>query len=484
MRPTNSQMDLWPSYGLEMNWNTVFNGSKAGEAFQPPSSKLTAMGACYEPSNHGFNGPLATCVSPHMVTGDVHDIFNATFKALGIPPRCDLNGGELRGFAMQMTTQDGNADVREDAARAYYYPFEDRPNLRAMVQTTGTRILWSKSKHSKGKGNTDKAIIATGVEIINQAGEIAVVHANREVILSAGAIRTPAILEHSGIGNANILSQFAIPTIIDLPAVGENFQDQSVLAVSATFSSRNYTGFPVFVAHTSLTDLFGNQTSTIYEQTLAKIPEYAAQIAASNHNSSTAATQELILKSQLDLLMHTNTPASEIAPIALANALYTVFWPLHPFSRGSIHISSTNASTPPTIDSRFLTIDFDLHLAIATLKFIRNKFLTTPPLSSIIDPLTITPDFSLVPANASDEEWMNWIRVNGSVAPNSHHLGTCAMLPRERGGVVDNEFRVYGTGNVRVVDMSVVPVQVAGHSTALLYGIAEWAARKIRKDIG
>lgn len=471
MRPTSSQMDLWPSYGLEMDWNILFKGSKAGEAFQPPSSELTAMGACYEASNHGFDGPLATCVSPHMVTGDLHNIFNSTFKALGIPPRCDLNGGELRGFAVQMTTQDGNADIREDAARAYYYPFEGRPNLVAMVHTTGTRILWS--KHNKG----DKAI-ATGVEITNQAGEVAVVHAKREVVLSAGAIRSPAILEHSGVGNPSILSQFSIPTIIDLPAVGENFQDQTVFAVSAV-SKRNFPGFPVFVAHTSLHDLFGNQSSTVYELTLAKIPDYAAQIAASNGGSSTSATQERILKSQLDLLMHSSTPASEIVPLVIGEAIAGVFWPLQPFSRGSVHIASTNTSAPPAIDGRFLSMDFDRQVTVATAKFVR-QFLTTEPLSSMVDLATIQPSFGLVPRNASDEAWMEWIRVNGSLAPNYHHLGTCAMLPREMGGVVDNEFRVYGTNNVRVVDMSVVPVQVAGHSTALLYGIAEWAAQKIR----
>jgi choline dehydrogenase-like flavoprotein len=471
MRPASSQIDIWPSYGLEINWNALFNSSKTGEAFQPPSSRLTAMGACYEESSHGFDGPLTVRITPHMMTGDVHTVFNSTFKALGIPPRCDLNGGDLRGFAVQMQTQDEHLDVREDAARAYYYPFEGRPNLMAMVNTTGTRILWS--THSTG----NKAI-AAGVETINQAGEIATIHANREVVLSAGAIRSPAILEHSGVGNPSILSQFSIPVIIDLPAVGENFQDQTTLGILAS-STHNYTGFPVFVAHTSLQDLFGNQTSTIYQSTLARIPEYAANIAASNHGASTSATQERILKSQLDLLMHGNTPASEIAPLALENAIGAVFWPLQPFSRGSVHIASANASAPPAIDGRFLSIDFDGQVAVATAKFVR-EFLITEPVSSIVDVATIQPSFELVPKDASDEVWLEWIRVNGSLAPNYHHLGTCAMLPRDMGGVVDNDFRVYGTGNVRVVDMSMVPVQVAGHSTALIYGIAEWAARKMK----
>lgn len=470
MRPTSSQVNLWPSYGLEIDWNVLFNASKSGEAFQAPSHKLAALGACYEEGSHGFDGPLATCVSPHMGRSDLHTIFNSTFKALGISPQCELNGGELRGFAVQTTTQDGIADIRADAARAYYYPFERRPNLVAIVNTTGTRIIWS----TRTQGDN---VIATGVEVINQQGEIAIISARREVVLAAGAIRSPAILEHSGIGNPSILKRYSIDPIIELPAVGENFQDQTVLAITAS-STRNYTDFPSFVAHTSLQDLFGNQTRAIYQSTLARIPEYAAQISAMNRGASTTATQERILRSQLDLLLDGNTPTSEIAPLALGNAIGSVFWPLQPFSRGSVHIASTNASAPPSIDGRFLSIDFDRDVCIATAKFVR-RFLTTEPVSDIVDMATIQPSFDLVPSNASDEVWMEWIRTKGSLAPNYHHLGTCAMLPRDMGGVVDNDFKVYGTSNVRVVDMSVVPVQVAGHSTALIYGIAEWASQKI-----
>ena len=459
MRPSSSQMNLWPSYGLEINWDILFNSSKKGEAFQPPSSELTAIGACYETEDHGFDGPLATCVSPHMITGEIHDIFNSTWKALGIPPRCDINGGDLHGFAVQVVTQDGIADVREDAARGYYYPFEDRTNLVAIVNTTGTRIIWSGD--NKGKP------VATGVEVVNQAGEVSIINVDHEVILSAGAIRSPAILEHSGVGNPEILNDFSIPTTVDLPAVGENFQDQTTLGIVASFT-KNYTGFPVFVAHASLHDLFGNQTSEIYHSTLAKIPEYAAQIAASNRGASTAETQESILRSQLELLMYSNTPTSEIAPLPFGPALATVFWPLQPFSRGSVHITNANASIPPAIDARFLSIDFDGKVAVATAKFVR-EFFTTAPVSSVIDEATIQPSFELVPKDASEEVWLEWIKANGSLEANYHHLGTCAMLPKSMGGVVDNDFRVYGTENVRVVDMSVVPVQVAGHSESPIY---------------
>jgi choline dehydrogenase-like flavoprotein len=153
----------------------------------------------------------------------------------------------------------------------------------------------------------------------------------------------------------------------------------------------------------------------------------------------------------------------------------TIHADLQPLSRGSVHIDSTDKTTQPTIDPKFFQFDFDGQIAVATARFIR-KFLTTAPLSDIVNASTLNPSFELVPEDASDDVWLGWIKTKSSYQPNYHHLGTCAMLPRRTGGVVDNDFRVYGTKNVRVVDLSVVPLQVAGHSTSLLYGIAECAS--------
>lgn len=472
MRPSSSQIDLWSSLGLDIDWNVLFNSSTKGEHFQPPSPAQTLLGACYEQTDHGFSGPLTTCISPHMTGGDIHDIFNTTFKKLGVSPRCDFNGGDLRGFGVQMVTQDGIADVREDAARAYYYPVMDRKNLIIMVNTTATRITWAEDRSS---------VLADGVEILSQTGEVSTVHADHEVILSAGAIRSPAILEHSGIGNAVVLARQSIDVKVDLPAVGENFQDQTTMAIVAT-ALQNHSEFPVFVAHTSLQDLFGDGTSALYQSTLAKLPEYAATIAEQNQGASSAAVQERLLRSQLDLLWDSNTPASEIAPVAITNFIGGVFWPLQPFSRGSVHINSTNSTMPPAINPNFFQADFDQQVAIATAKFVR-RFFTTSPASALIDATTLAPSFGLVPEDADDEVWLNWLQSNSSLAPNYHHLGTCAMLPKDMGGVVDNDFRVYGTENVRVVDLSVLPFQVAGHSMAVLYGVAEWAAEKFRRKL-
>ena len=472
MRPASSQIDLWRSIGLDLDWSILFDASRRTEHFDPPSADLVRLGASFEASAHGFNGPLLTCVSQHMPTSQIHETFNETFKALGIPPRHEFCGGQLRGFGVQATAQDDTLDIREDAARAYYYPIMDRPNLVVLVNTTATRILWAPQDRSGADA------VASGAEAVAKNGETVQIFANREVIVSAGAIRSPSILEQSGVGNPSVLAKQSIDVKISLPAVGENFQDQSVSIVTAQ-TAQVFTGFPVFVANIGLQDLLGSNASGFYNATKAKLASYAATIASQNGGASDASVQEYLLRTQLDLLMRSNTPVSELAPIALLDYIEIAFWPLQPFSRGSVHINSRNKTAPPALDAKYFQLDIDNHLMAATARFAR-KLLTTPPLSTIVNVSTITPSFTTVPEDASDAVWMDWINEKPNYGPNCHHLGTCTMLPKCFGGVVDNDYRVYGSANVRVVDLSVVPLQIAGHSTAPLYGIAELAAAKIK----
>lgn len=448
MRPARDQIDLWPSLGLEIDWDILFNNSKKGEHFQIPSQRLVDLGAEYESSAHGFNGPLSTCISPHITTTDLNDIFTESMQAVGIPHRAEFNGGDLRGAGIQQATQDSIADVREDAARAYYYPIAgERPNLSVMINTTGLRIIWQ-------DGPCEDAV-AAGVEIRSQDGVVRTVSANKEVILSAGALRSPVILERSGIGNPSILNQHSIDVKVELRAVGENLQDQPTLSIVGP-SYRNETGFPAYVAHVSMRDLFGKETDAVYAATLAKLPGYANKIAEYNDGASSASSQERLLKSQLDLLYSSNTPAVEIVPLAIANFAGTVFWVHQPFSRGSVHIGSLDSDNP-RIDTKLFDLDFDGTLSIAAAKWIL-KFLDTPPVSGILNGSALTPNLGL---EDSDAIWLDWMK--NVTEPNYHHMGTCAMLPKELGGVVDNNFKVYGTQNVRVVDLSIVFTQIAGH---------------------
>ena len=114
-----------------------------------------------------------------------------TWANLGIPHNFGVNGGSVRGFTVWQSTMDREKNVREVAARAYYYPIENRPNLHVFLNTTANRITW---KDCEGA-------VANGVEVSHQNGTVGTLAARKEVILSAGSLRSPAILELSGIGN-------------------------------------------------------------------------------------------------------------------------------------------------------------------------------------------------------------------------------------------------------------------------------------------
>jgi choline dehydrogenase-like flavoprotein len=135
----------------------------------------------------------------------------------------------MRSFSIFPVTIDFDNYVREDAARAYYWPFSSRPNLSVLTNSFLNRIVW------KTGATTDSTnlVIASSVEVTFANGTVGVVGATQEVVVSAGALKTPGILELSEIGNPTILSQNGIHALANLPTVGENLQDQITTTIGA-----------------------------------------------------------------------------------------------------------------------------------------------------------------------------------------------------------------------------------------------------------
>lgn len=215
------------------------------------------------------------------------------------------------------------------------------------------------------------------------------------------------------------------------------------------------------------------------------IPSFAQTISTAIDSAISPTSLEKLLTLQYDLLKSGVTNAESIVESTVmfglgpTNLLVTPFWLLMPFSRGNVHITSPDPKVFPAINPNFFLVSFDLDVQVAIAKWTR-KFWATEPMKSLVVS-EVTPGFDVLPANATDAEWAQWIKT--STASNSHPLGTAAMLPRELGGVVDERLRVYGTGNVRVVDASVMPFQVSGHLSGTIYAIAEKAAVMIKEDV-
>jgi choline dehydrogenase-like flavoprotein len=155
----------------------------------------------------------------------------------------------------------------------------------------------------------------------------------------------------------------------------------------------------------------------------------------------------------------------------------------HALSRGSIHIQSPDSKTAPVIDPRYLSHPVEVEVLVTALD-LAQKLATTQPLSGMLKDNTegkgkrIQPAFGVAPAEGLTLEKAREL-VKATCSTCAHPIGTCAMLPREDGGVVDADLKVYGTSNLRVVDASIFPLHVRGNIASLVYAVAEKAATLI-----
>ena len=155
-------------------------------------------------------------------------------------------------------------------------------------------------------------------------------------------------------------------------------------------------------------------------------------------------------------------------------------WNLLPFSRGTVMITSADAFVKPQINVNYFSVDIDLDIQVASSKLVRQLF-KTAPLSSLSTGES-QPGFSTVPDpnndGGSDQDWKNWVW--SSFNPVQHPIATCAMMRKDLGGVVDGRLKLYGASNVRIVDASIMPMQISAHLSSTLYAIAEKVADMIK----
>ncbi|KAI1107184.1 putative GMC oxidoreductase [Jackrogersella minutella] len=470
IRGDKSQFDAWESLGNDgWNWDTLYPYFKQVERFSPPTAAQKTAGASFDPEYHGEDGLLTTGYPFELLNGTLYKSAQQAWETLGFPLNPDVNGGETRGFDVWPQTLDRDANIREDAARAYYYPIEQRPNLE-IIKGTVVKLTWA---NSSTNGST---LSAGGVEYRNTDGQTATITASKEVILSAGALRSPLILERSGVGNPNILEKYGIATKVDLSGVGEHVQDQPNTALEYS-SNLDVTGTVPYATFVTAQDIFGNQTSAIAAATNTKLSEWAQKVSDANNGVISTSQLEKIFRIQHDLIFKENITIAETLTSGSGNILISAFWTLLPFSRGSVHIKSAEDTDDPAIDPEYFLIDFDTIVQTGIGRLSQELWYTNPMNDYVVS--CLVPGDEALPRNATDAQWTTFFA--SILSPNHHPIGSASMMSRELGGVVDPALKVYGTSNVRVVDASVLPMQISGHLTATLYAVAERAAELIKK---
>ncbi|KAF9043199.1 glucose oxidase [Panaeolus papilionaceus] len=479
-RGLNAQYDSWQTLlepsesGVGWNWQGLWSYMKKSETFSPPNSDQASKGAQSINSYHGFSGPVQVTFPNQMYGGPQQTAFVNTLVGLtGINHYKDLNGGTPNCVSITpLSINWHDSDHRSSSIMAYLTPVEGvRTNWLTLTNHMVTKINWKAGSIP---------ITASGVEFAPASGGSTryTVSARREVILAAGAVQTPVLLQLSGIGDSAVLNPLGITTRIDLKTVGKNLQEQTMSQMGAAGN-----GFDVggrgpsnAIAFPNIYQVFGSGATAAVNKIQSSLASWASAQAG---NALNAAALQTMYQIQADLIINKNAPVAEIfSDTGFPDTLGLLVWNLLPFSRGSVKIKNTDPFQKPTINVNYFAIDFDMDVQINAARLGR-KILSTAPMSSLS--AGETSPGGQVPDNAqrgSDASWKTWIQNNFNAV--SHPIGTAAMMRRSLGGVVNAQLKVYDTTNVRVVDASMMPMQVSAHLSATLYGVAEKAADLIK----
>ncbi|KAI0337923.1 alcohol oxidase [Trametopsis cervina] len=497
-RPPAEEVDDFERLGnAGWNFKTLHKYIKKAEGFvDPPAETQKILNIPLSDWDVGRDGPLH--LSYPLVVSELEKHLQQAFFDVGFPKAKSPYSGDTTGAYFSINTYHPEKFSRTYSASAYYVPNKERSNLKVLVNAHANRVETTKAAN----GN----LVATAVEITH-GEKTYLVKAKKEVILSAGALSSPVVLERSGIGRKEVLENAKIPVKLELPGVGENMQDH-ILSVAAvelkegavwpTFDQtrdesvkeaqlelykQGKGSFAMGCINTSFVPLEAvtPKAKDLYEQ--AK-----ASVAALDKSKVSPGLLDQY-KIQLDRLQPGTgkaAPGCEFLlapglmglpiPIAPGKKYLTAFSGLqHPFSRGTIHVTSSDPKEPAEIDPHYFEQSVDFDILKEQFKMSR-KLIETPAIKDFISH-EIIPG----PAVESDEQISGFLgQTFGTIW---HTSSTCSMLPREKDGVVDNHLKVYGTENLRVVDLSIVPLHFSGHPQGTVYGIAELAADLIKGNL-
>ena len=500
IRGQAAEYDDWATITGYSTWG--WNGLKPfflkHEGFHEPSTpaKIKKPGGYLE-EHHGKDGPIKT--SFPTWSAPIVDDWHEASKNAGLQwdsPHDAWSGFHLGGFNNLSTIDRSNGSgTRSYAVTGYLKPNAERKNLYVLTEASADRILLERNGPDT---------IAKGVQFTTQ-GNTFTVKCQKEVIISAGTVQTPQILELSGIGSRSRLESLGIECFIDNAAVGEHFEDHVMTGLSydiveSEFSLDSMTvesiakealgkyakgeGGPM--ANPLTATGFVSLSRIAKEDEMKQIVGLAK--AVGNHDRSSPVTKEgEILTARLEdeqsaslqffVLPASYDPSrldgSRAPPVpGVVNNRATMLISLtHPASRGSIHIDSNDPRAAPQIDPHYLESPIDVKTLSAGVRIADQVFRTSPLAEKIKGRVFPDAETDLGDA-ATCEEY-----VRGHTRTEYHPIGTAGL-----GRVVDEKLNVKGAKGLRVVDASVFPLSISGNIMAPVYAVAEKAAEMIKRD--
>jgi choline dehydrogenase-like flavoprotein len=424
---------------------------------------------------------------------DVHDYFKA-FEGAGAHRALDGNNGEAYGTSWYQATMNPHTGERSHARNSYYEPVMPRSNLEVLLGTEVTEIVFG----------DNKTLTAEGVKIKNRkTNSTSTVYARKEVVLAAGAINTPKLLQVSGVGPKSVLQAAGIPVKLEHDGVGANFQDHPYTGVMFNMSNEHRSEPNGDTLKTDAAfnasaweEYRVNRTGPLTQargNSIAFIP--LPEVDPENYHSLANRVLELKDGAYLPSVYSNNTKLLKgvkaqrevlaglfqndkagIVELGIPDAgAFELMGLEKPVSRGTVMIDPTNPQGAPKVLFNSFQNPIDKAVFAACVRYIR-KVWARPELEkySLVE--------TLPGAQAqTDEEIMDAFVQAGSITPSlAHPSCSCAMMPEDMGGCVSDELLFYGIKQLSIVDASIIPLIPSQHLQSTMYAIGEKAADIIK----
>ncbi len=430
MRGNKQDYDHWQALGNDgWDYESVL-----------PYFKKAENNKTFSDRYHGNDGPLI--VTSHPSDNPLVQRYFAAAQQAGIPFNPDFNGAEQEGVGpMQATISAGR---RCSTAEAYLNPVLDRKNLTVLSHALATRLLFDKHK-------------AKGIEYI-RLGQLETAYAEIEIILAAGAIRSPQLMMLSGLGPQQTLAEAGIDVLLDLPGVGKNLQDHLHTRVRCEVDS-GWT-FAPFVKEQ-------------HQRALESYQQNGSGPLASNFLEAGAFIKSRPEETSPDLqlfFLMALPPDFPEGGVTERHGITLTAYINRPGSRGEIRLASNDPLDKPLVDFNYFSDADDMRCALAGVRC--NLNILYAEAFDDIRGQEVAPGIDI----RSDEELETFIRRTASTT--WHPSGTCKM-GKDPMAVVDDRLQVHGIDGLRVVDASIFPVIVSGNTNAPTIMIAEKAADMI-----
>lgn len=391
---------------------------------------------------HGGDGPIG--IELARWKNPLAESFITAAASIGLPRNEDFNGPSMEGTGYwDLTTWNGR---RTSTSQTYIKPNRDRPNLHVMTKALATRVEFAGRQ-------------AVGV-VYERGGETHRARATREVILSAGALQTPQLLQLSGIGPGALLQEFGIPVVHDLPGVGENLMDHVQVG-------RKYT--------TNNPETFNMRAGSPVAQLFAGINYYLGGRNGVLTIGASLAGAYIHTKPGLeapDLHLHflPFLPGPKGWDLAKGSGFRLGMYQNRPLSRGYARITSRNPHAGPAFRFNHLSEEEDVAVLMAGMKVAKRISDAMPREYGIVE---------VGPADEgdTDEKLLEYIRANADTA---FHFSGSARMGTDEMAVVDPKLKVHGVKGLRVIDASVMPTITSGNINAAVLMIGEKGADLVK----